>query len=310
MTQNKTNKRIEIIHIGDELLLGIRENTHLSYLGKQFSKYGVQLNAAHVIADTSEEISECFNDAWSRADLVITTGGLGPTADDLTKEAIAECLGLELEFNSDTKSKIESRFKSIGITEVPENNLSQCYQPKGSESIENTNGTAPGIWLEKDQKILIMLPGPPKELVPMMENTVFRRLSSMGILSDGQSYRQLRMCGIGESKVETELKSLLEKHESLQLALCVHSGVVDVRFSEKEKGVTPMVEAAIAEAEEILGEDVIGYGDCSLSKLIVKRLIENNLTLSVAESCTGGLITASLTDIPGASKAIKGGWVA
>ena len=308
MSHLKRIKNLEIIHLGDELLFGLRPNTHLQYLGQCFSKYGVTLIRDQVIRDNREEVLDCLGYTWGKADLVITTGGLGPTVDDMTRQAIAEFFGVELIFNESIRQAIEARFKSGGW-EMTENNLRQCYQMPGSEILENPNGTAPGLWYERDGKLLVMLPGPPKELMPMVENQVIPLLITRGLLQTMEPYVQIRTCGVGESKLESKLQPILDQHPGVDAAYCVHSGVADVRFSSVQPNGHAMAQEVAEQARVLLGDDFVGYGDFDIAKSIIKYLIENNETISVAESCTGGLISSAFVDIPGASKAYCGGVV-
>ena len=167
--------RVETITLGDELLLCIRENTHLTYLGNQLAHHGLEPAANLVIRDHPEDIKTFFSDAWKRSDLVITTCGLGPTSDDMTRENIAQVLGEELVFDPSIEIALKERFSQLGRI-MPEMNLKQCYRPESSEILKNPYGTAPGLWLKKDGKILVMLPGPAREMHPMFEEQVVPRL--------------------------------------------------------------------------------------------------------------------------------------
>ena len=176
-----SNIRVETITLGDELLLGIRENTHLTYLGNQLAHHGLEPSANLVIRDNPEDIRLFFSEAWKRSDLVITTGGLGPTTDDITRENIAQALGEELVFDPSIEISLKERFSQLARP-MPEINLRQCYRPGNSEILKNPYGTAPGLWLKKDNKILVMLPGPAREMHPMFEEQVIPRLQKEGIL--------------------------------------------------------------------------------------------------------------------------------
>ena len=167
--------RVETITLGDELLLGIRENAHLTYLGNQLAHHGLEPAANLVIRDNPEDIRLFFSDAWKRSDLVITTGGLGPTTDDMTRENIAHALGEELVFDPSVEKALKERFSQLQRP-MPEINLRQCYRPGNAEILPNPYGTAPGLWLKKDNKILVMLPGPAREMHPMFEEQVIPRL--------------------------------------------------------------------------------------------------------------------------------------
>ncbi|MEC7400428.1 MAG: competence/damage-inducible protein A, partial [Verrucomicrobiota bacterium] len=181
--------RVETITLGDELLLGIRENAHLSYLGTQLAHHGIEPFANLVVRDQVDEIRTFFSDSWKRSDLVITTGGLGPTSDDLTRETIAEILHEELVFDPSIEHALRERFSNLGRP-MPESNLRQCYRPKGAEVLANPYGTAPGLLIKKEGKILVMLPGPAREMHPMFEQVVIPRLQAEGLFPEIDCYLQ------------------------------------------------------------------------------------------------------------------------
>ena len=302
-------RKIDVIHLGDELLLGLRANTHLQYLGRKFSQYGYTLSSDLVIRDHRDEILTAMAQVWPSTDLLITTGGLGPTVDDITRQAIASFLGLDLEFNEAVEETIRQRFSRMG-REMYENNLRQCYQLKGSEIMENPNGTAPGLFLEHDGRYLAMLPGPPRELMPMVENQLLPRLLKRGLIEEQRAFIQIRTCGIGESALEAKLQPLVDAAEGVSVSFCVHSGVVDVRFAWQDAPAMERAKTCAEAAREQLGDDFVGYGDFDMAKSIIAHLSTQGQRLAVAESCTGGMIASALTDIPGASKVFSGGIVA
>ena len=169
-----TQKRFELITLGEELLLGLTANTHLTFIGEHLGRHGVYMQRNVTIPDDAETIGRQFSESWERSDVVITTGGLGPTCDDRTRETIADILGCPLLFHPETDAAIKERFARFGRTVTP-NNLRQAYYPEGAEIISNPNGTAPGIWFHRDGKVLVMLPGPPHELRPMYVGAVIPR---------------------------------------------------------------------------------------------------------------------------------------
>ena len=190
--------RVETITLGDELLLGIRENDHLTYLGVELAHHGIEPAANLVVRDHPDDIRSFFASSWERSDLVITTGGLGPTTDDLTREAIAEALEESLVYDPQIEQAIRERFQQLG-KEMPEINLRQCQRFENATVLSNPYGTAPGLFLEKDGKILVMLPGPAREMHPMFQNLVIPRLQKAGLFPEIDCYLQLRTAGIGES---------------------------------------------------------------------------------------------------------------
>lgn len=304
-----TLTKVDLITLGDELLLGIRENGHLKYIGGELARRGLSLRRNACCRDAREDIIRTFNDAWAHADIVITTGGLGPTSDDNTREVIAECLGRELEFKQEIKDAIQARFDRLGRT-MGDNNLKQCYVPRGAEILPNPFGTAPGIYLEQDGKHLFMLPGPSNELRPMFENEVMTRICDRGYCSISDTYLQIRTCGVGESALEERLQPILKANPDIQVAYCAHQGLVDVRLTMETFPIDfERLRAVGDECRTLLGEDFVCFGHCCLAKTIFNFLRAHERTLAVAESCTGGLLANCFTDIPGASKVFAGGVV-
>jgi len=297
----------EVINFGDELLVGIRENTHLTYLGEQLARYGLPVTRSRVITDEPEEIERAFHDAWAHSDLVITTGGLGPTADDLTRETIGRALGAKMVFDPAIESAIKARFAVLGRTMSP-HHAKQCYGFEGGEILHNERGTAPGLFYEAGGKTLAMLPGPTHELKPMFEKELLPRLRERNLLQADEAYLQIRTCGAGESAVEEALQPIIAKHPDLTTAFCMHYGIVDVRLSSRSGKLDwPALKAIAQEARAALGEDFVCFGDCSLADVVYHELRSLDRTLAVAESCTGGSLGDAFTDIPGASKVFKGG---
>lgn len=302
--------RLEIITIGDELLLGIRENTHLTYFGKQFARYGQIIQRNIVIRDDPNHIESYFRNSMDNSDIVITTGGLGPTTDDITRETVAQVLGLKLIHDKEAEKAIRTRFRSMG-RDVTENNLRQAKKPIGAEIITNHHGTAPGLWLQCEGRIIIMLPGPPHELYPMFEKQVVPRLQSENVISENEYYLQLRTIGVGESLLENNLQHIFNRHPGkLLVSYCAHSGLVDLRLSPIDDLLSwKEIEAIGDECKQILGDDFICYGDESLSSLVLNQLSSLGKTLAIAESCTGGLLSNAFTDVPGSSKTFIGGFI-
>lgn len=302
--------RFSVINIGDELLLGIRENSHLTYFGQVLSGHGASIEQCLVVRDREEEIEKAIFNILPQSDIVFITGGLGPTTDDRTKEAVSRALDIPLIHDNAIEKSIRSRFASLG-REMSENNLRQCLRPQTATVIENQWGTAPGLRLEIDGKILYLLPGPSSELRPMMEKSVLPELIRLGTVGDVSSWLQLRCCGLGESTVESRLASIMERRTSVLFSFCVHAGIVDIRLSPANPNV------GIAEINKVgeecrltLGENFFGFGNDSLAKILVLQLRCWNRTLAIAESCTGGMLSNAFTNIPGASKVFMGSVVA
>lgn len=298
-----------LITLGEELLLGLTPNGHLTYIGDQLRQRGVTLHSNYTISDESSDINEQFRFCWDRTDVLITTGGLGPTVDDRTKEEIANALGEELVFDQSVLAAIEKRFRGIGKP-MSENNRKQAYRPKNAEVIENAMGTAPGLWLNKNGKILIMLPGPPNELHPMFENQIIPHLEELDYIDEQENYLQIRTIGVGESALETQFQTIFEGHENLSVAYCAHQGQVDCRISFPDNDRNKSRLSEIAEScKEQLGDDFLCFGHQSTVEVVYSLLKENGLTLATAESCTGGLISDTFTNLPGSSEFFIGGIV-
>ena len=302
--------RVETITLGDELLLGIRENAHLTYLCNQLAHHGLEPAANLVIRDNPEDIRLFFSDAWKRSDLIITTGGLGPTTDDITRENIAQALGEQLVFDPLIEIALKERFSQLNRA-MPEINLRQCYRPGNAEILKNPYGTAPGLWLKRDNKILVMLPGPAREMHPMFEEQVVPRLQEEGIFPEIDCYLQIRTAGIGESTVAEKVEHLFDGKDALLVGYCAHAGMVDIRLSSLDSDVlNEEALHSLADAcRDALGEDFVCLGDRTIAEVIFRELRNLDKTLAVAESCTGGLLSSSFTEIPGISKVFHGGAV-
>ena len=298
---------IDLITIGDELLLGLTRNGHLTYLGEQLAFRGAAPNRNFVIRDEAREIRKNFETAWDESDIVITTGGLGPTSDDRTREIIAEALGLELLYSTEVEDAMRERFKSFG-REMGPNNKKQAFYPEGAEILMNAQGTAPGLWLEKDTKLLIMLPGPPRELHPMFENQVLPRLSEEGRLSEADNIISFQTSGIGESSLELELIPILKSNSDINVAYCARYGTVDVRLSSisGETSLDRVQEIADA-CVRVLGSHFLAYGKHGITPVVLDLLRERGETVAVAESCTGGLLGGEFTSVAGSSDVFQGG---
>ncbi len=292
------------------MLLGIRENEHLTYLGIELAHHGIEPAANLVIRDNPDDIRSFFTDSWKRSDLVITTGGLGPTTDDLTREAIADALGETLVYDPEIEQSIRDRFQELG-RDMPEINLRQCKRFENSSVLSNPFGTAPGIFLEKEGKILVMLPGPAREMHPMFQNQVIPRLQAAGLFPEIDCYLQIRTAGLGESALASLVEPMLAEVPSLVVGYCARAGMVDLRLSSmnSEKLDANGLQQIGDECREKIGEDFVCFGDRTLAEVIFRELRSLNQTMAVAESCTGGLLASSFTEVPGISKVFHGGAV-
>ncbi|HWL14902.1 MAG TPA: CinA family nicotinamide mononucleotide deamidase-related protein [Opitutus sp.] len=300
----------ELLTFGDELLLGLTTNRHLAFIGQQLGRRGVTLQRNVTITDDAEAIARQFRESWPRSDVVITTGGLGPTCDDRTREVLAAVLGQKLVFDPEIERAITERFAAFGRKVAP-NNLKQAYRFERGEVLPNSNGTAPGLWVEQDGRVLCMLPGPPNELQPMFVDQVLPRLARLGLLADGEAYVQIRTAGIGESALEMKLQPVFDRYgDALNVAFCAHQGMVDCRVSARAGALSEtQVELAARECGRLLGEDLMCYGDDSLAKIVSDLLRTQDKRLAVAETATGGLLANAFSEISGACKFFAGGVV-
>ena len=292
----------EILAVGTELLLGDTLNTNAQYLSKELAGLGISVYHHSVVGDNPLRLKKAFSDAFSRADIVITSGGLGPTKDDLTKETGAEFFGKKLLMDEEALKTLESFFTRTGRI-MTENNKKQAMLPEGAILIPNKNGTAPGCIISDDNKTLIMFPGPPRELIPMFEEVVQPYLKER---TDGTYVsRVLRLCGVGESTAEDMIKDLIENQTNPTIAPYAKLNELTFRVTaaaKTESEARHLMEPVVAELYKRFGEHIYGEGNnLSLAAVVVQKLIEKNMTIAVAESCTGGLMSSAFVDIAGSS---------
>ncbi len=302
--------RFELLTLGDELLLGLTANSHLTFIGGQLGRRGVLLQRNVTITDEAPAIAAEFRAAWGRAEVVITTGGLGPTCDDRTREAVAAVLGQKLVLSAEVERAIAERFAKFG-RKMTANNLKQAYVFERGEVLPNANGTAPGLWVEQDGKVLIMLPGPPHELQPIFLEQVIPRLVARKLLLEREAYLQLRTAGVGESALETKLQPIFGRYGAkLSVAFCAHLGAVDCRISPANGELNASeIEAIGAECVAALGDDFICYGHDSLARVCAELLRAQEKKLAVVETATGGLLANAFSEVCGACKFFAGGVV-
>ena len=301
--------KAEIIAVGTEILLGDIVNTNAQYLAKELAALGIEMYYQQVVGDNEERILHAFDEGFSRSDIIITSGGLGPTTDDLTKEVAAKYFNKELLPDQNSIEAIKEYFLSIGKN-MAENNLKQGFIPEGAIVLKNNNGTAPGVIIEEDKKIMIILPGPPKELKPMFEESVrpyLERRTDSILVS-----KMVKILGIGESSVAEEIKDLIENQTNPTIAPYAKEVGVALRLTAKAKNEEEALELIKPVEDEIkrrLGNNVYATEDISIEEVVAKLLIEKNLTISTAESCTGGMIASTLINYPGISQVFLEGAV-
>ena len=295
--------KIECITTGSELLLGQVLNSHPGYLSGRLATMGLALARQTSVADGKETIGGVVKEAWGRSDLVIVTGGLGPTSDDVTREAVAAFLGKEMKFHPEILEKILGYFQRRGL-QAPEMVRLQAMVPEGMEVLPNEMGTAPGLLWEEKGKILVLLPGPPRELGPMFEAWVEPRLR--GWARPAQITKVVRVAGIGESAVQERCEAELRKLGVGEIGYCARPGEVDVRLRGAN---LKILEDGVKMLRKILGEAVYGEGGETMEQVVVGLARVAKVKLATAESCTGGLVASRITDVAGASEVFMGGWV-
>ena len=302
---------VELICVGTELLLGNIVNTNAAYLSEKCALLGLSMYHQSVVGDNAERLKESLETALNRSDVVILSGGLGPTQDDLTKETAAEVMGIPLKEDPHSRERIEEYFKNSQYKVITDNNWKQALVPEGAIVLDNENGTAPGIIMEKNGKSVILLPGPPGELIPMFEGKVYDYLNK---LQPEIIYSTMvRICGLGESFVENEIRDLIDNQTNPTIATYAKIGQVDLRVTAKaasEKEAAKLAKPMLKELVKRFGDHIYTMDEHkSLEEVIGHVLKERSLTLTTAESCTGGMIAARITDVPGASEVFKQGLV-
>lgn len=297
----------EILAIGTELLLGDIANTDAQDISQGMAELGIDVHYHSVVGDNPERIRQALELALSRADIVVTTGGLGPTYDDITKELCAAAFGLPLEMHEDSLRRLEAFFTGRGRTMTP-NNRKQAMLPRGCTVFPNDWGTAPGCAMEKNGQHILMLPGPPRECRPMFRRCAMpylQKLSGNAIHSDW-----IRIFGVGESALEARLLPYMEHASNPTAATYVRGYECLVRVTgkaETEEKAAELNAPVVRQLCEEMGESVYGVNVSSLEETVVRLLKDRGMTLATAESCTGGLVSKRITDVPGASAVFCGG---
>ncbi|MEY3394935.1 MAG: hypothetical protein RL346_1171 [Verrucomicrobiota bacterium] len=300
--------RIEILNTGTELLLGNTLNTHGSWFGRQLFDMGLRVARQSTVPD-GDAIREAFLEMVKRSDALLITGGLGPTSDDLTREVVAECLGLELHQDEQALRTLEAFF-SIRVKSMVAANLKQALVPTGADVLPNPNGTAPGLYLPPRMNTLsdcaiFLLPGPPRELYPMFHNEVAPRLRALSGVTSSLSVCELKFTGIGESEFHQGIDEKLAVMEGLEYGYCARMGEVDLRLIGNERAVSAAKTLVLKEFSDYLVSD----DGSSLEATVIRLLKQQGKTLATAESCTGGLVANRLTNVSGASEVYTHGWV-
>lgn len=301
----------ELISVGTELLLGNIVNTNTQFLAEKCALLGLSLYHQVTVGDNRERLTQVIRTALERADILILTGGLGPTEDDLTKEVCAEAMGFSLAEDPHTRKRIEEYFRNSIYKEIPDNNWKQAIVPQGAKVLDNSNGTAPGLIMEKNGKTAILLPGPPNELIPLFNEQVYPYLEKLR--PEVIRSQMVKICGVGESQVEDKLLDLIDAQTNPTIATYAKTGEVHLRITAS----APSPEAADKLIKPVVKEIKKRFGDAvystkeneSLEMAVVRLLKKYDLTVTTAESCTGGMLAARLVNVPGVSDVFREGYI-
>lgn len=304
---------VELISVGTEILLGNIVNTNATYLAEKCALLGCSLYHQTVVGDNEERMEEAIRQAIERADIVILTGGLGPTKDDLTKEVTAKVFGRKLYMDERSKARIQDYFEKIKSKKVTENNWKQALVPEGAIVIDNLNGTAPGLILEDKErgKAAILIPGPPNEMKPMFEHDIAPYLNKKQ--PEGIYSHMVKVCGIGESRAETMVADLMDAQTNPTLAPYAKTGEVHFRVTARacsEEAAEKLMEPMIEEMKKRFGDAVYTTEEnVTLEESVIRLLEEKKMTVTTAESCTGGKLSGRLLNVAGASGVYNEGYI-
>ncbi|HTU70537.1 MAG TPA: competence/damage-inducible protein A [Candidatus Baltobacteraceae bacterium] len=304
---------VELIAVGTELLLGQQTDTNSVFIAQSLAANGIDVYGTHAVGDNRARIASAMRGALERVTGVITTGGLGPTIDDVTKEAVCDALGLDVELNEPSLKQMQEFFAQIG-REMRENNRKQAYVPRGSLVLENPRGTAPGfVAFGEDGKFIACMPGVPREMRPMLTDLLIPFLRERYAVREAIYTRVLHTVNIGESEIDHRIDDLFRASENPKIAVLAHEGLCDVKIMAKTDS-QDLADTMIAQLEtEIRGRldgFIFGADDLTLQGAVHELLRARAATIAVAESCTGGRIAAALTAVPGSSQSFLGGIVA
>ena len=302
---------VELVSVGTELLLGNIVNTNARYLSEKCAMLGLNVYYQTTVGDNEERLSEVIRTALNRSDIVVLNGGLGPTEDDLTKETCAKVMGLPLVKDAHTEERLKEYYRGRKKEELPDSNWKQALIPEGAVVFDNENGTAPGLVVEKDGKTAILLPGPPGELYPMVEKQLCPYLQNKN--SDVILSQMIKICGYGESKVEEMILDLIDKQTNPTLATYAKLKEVHLRVTARaasEEEAKKLLKPVVKEIKKRFGDAVYTTDENeTLQDAVVKLLKKHELTVTTAESCTGGLLAGTLVSVPGVSDVFKEGFV-
>lgn len=302
---------VELICVGTELLLGNIINTNAAFIAEQCATLGLSMYHQSVVGDNEERLVQAIKTACGRSDIVILNGGLGPTKDDLTKEAAAKVFGRGLIEDAHTKERIQEYFLALGKKDITENNWKQALIPEGALIVDNQNGTAPGLIIKEGEKHIILLPGPPNELLPMFQEEIVPYLNELqpGVITS----QMVKICGMGESAAETMILDLIENQSNPTIAPYAKTGEVHLRITAKadsEKEGKKLIKPVVKELKARFGMNIYTTDETvTLENAVVDLLVKNKLTIATAESCTAGMLAARLANVPGVSETLKTGFI-
>jgi nicotinamide-nucleotide amidase len=302
--------KAEIIAVGSELLTPDRLDTNSLFLTEELNKIGIEVVRKSVVGDNREYLSAAFKEALERVELVIASGGLGPTEDDLTRETVAELLGRKLRRSDEILRTIEGRFRALG-RDMPEVNVRQAMVPEGAEALDNPRGSAPGLWIEDAGRMIALLPGPPRELKPMFREQILPRLERRAS-EVRMVHRELRVTGLGESHVEQRIKPIYMRYPEVNTTILAAPGEIQLHlrlWTDDARHGQKILDEIVQGFELALTDRIFSKDGSSLDEVVARELTLHNATISAAESCTGGLLAQRLTSIAGSSSYFLGGVV-
>jgi nicotinamide-nucleotide amidase len=303
--------RAEIIAIGSELLSPWRLDTNSLFITEHLDRVGIRVWRKTIIGDRFEDLKEVFSSTIREAEIVFCIGGLGPTKDDITREVVAAALGRKLEMNDAALRQLEKRYARLGVSMTP-NNLQQAMVPEGGEVIPNPNGTAPGLFIKHNDRLVFLLPGPPHELKAMVTDQVMDLIARHHVATP-LVYRHLKIASEGESRVDHLVAPIYKSYDDVETTILASAGIVDLFFYWTQPGAIdrsgPVLEELTGRVKEVLGASVYTEGEQSLEAVTGALLREKGKTLATAESCTGGFLGKMLTDISGSSDYYRGGMI-
>ena len=297
-----------IITIGDEILIGQIVDTNSAWMGQQLNMQGIQVGKIVTVSDTHKDITEAVDSAFSEADIILLTGGLGPTKDDITKKALADYFGVDMRFSESTYNRIQRLFQKLGKS-MTEAHHEQSYMPANADLLMNKMGTAPGMWFEHEGKVLVSMPGVPYEMKYLMEVEVLPKLKNQ-FPGKPIAHRTILTVGEGESRIADRIDPFLEAlPENIKMAYL--PGIAQVRLrmtgiGDDENELNTLLDKKVEELKPLISEFIYGFEKEKLEEVIGRMLIEKGKTIATAESCTGGFLAHKITSVPGSSQYFEG----